>query len=157
METTSLTKHQKNLSAAIHISTFSKYFIPFGNFILPLILWTSNKNDSSFVDENGKHVLNFQISILLYSITLGVIAFVIALFTAWDMVGFINVLDHNEHDVNFKIGDIFEFGSHLFVFGFVGLLWLGLFIADVVCSIIGALRANDGVVYQYPLTINFIK
>lgn len=51
---------KKTLLVLIHISTFAKYLFPFGNFILPLVLWTSNKNDSAFVDHNGKQALNFQ-------------------------------------------------------------------------------------------------
>ncbi len=48
---TTLTKHERNLSAIIHASTFSKYFIPFGNFIMPLILWMSNKKQYDFVEK----------------------------------------------------------------------------------------------------------
>jgi len=72
--TDTLTKHEKTLSAIIHASTFSKFFIPFGNFILPLVLWTANKKEHAFVDYNGKQALNFQISLLLYSIVLGIIS-----------------------------------------------------------------------------------
>ena len=72
--TKTLTKHERNLAAAIHASMFSKFFIPFGNFILPLVLWTANKNEHKFVDYNGKQALNFQISLLLYSIVLGIIS-----------------------------------------------------------------------------------
>ena len=72
--TETITKHERNLAAIIHASTFSKYIIPFGNFLLPLILWTANKKEHKFVDYNGKQALNFQISLLLYSIVLGMIS-----------------------------------------------------------------------------------
>ena len=72
--TETLTKHERTLSAVIHASTFSKFFIPFGNFIIPLVLWTANKKKYTFVDYNGKQALNFQISLLLYSIILGIIS-----------------------------------------------------------------------------------
>ena len=90
---TTLTKHERNLSAIIHASTFSKYFIPFGNFIFPLILWTANKKEYEFVDYNGKQALNFQISMLLYSIVASLITipffigFLPDLFD-WNFVGF---------------------------------------------------------------------
>ena len=71
--TETLSKHERNLSAVIHASTLSKYFIPFGNFLLPLVLWIGNKKEHGFVDYNGKQALNFQISLLLYSIILGII------------------------------------------------------------------------------------
>ena len=153
----SITKHQKNIASLIHISTFAKYLFPFGNFILPLVLWTSNKNDSAFVDHNGKQALNFQISILIYSLVLGFIAFIIALFQAWDLLDFINSLEHNKHAVDFRIDHIFKFGSSLMLLGVIGLIWFILFIMDIVCSILGAVKSNEGKEYYYPITIKFIR
>ncbi len=40
----------------------------FGSIIVPLIIWQIKKNEFPFVDEHGKEAVNFQISILLYSI-----------------------------------------------------------------------------------------
>ena len=74
------TTHQKNLAAAMHLSTFSKFFIPLGNFILPLILWMMNKDKSEFVDAHGKQAINFQLSLLLYAIAAVIIMIPIALY-----------------------------------------------------------------------------
>ena len=70
--TETISKHHKTLASIIHASTFSRYFIPFGQFILPLILWTINKKENEFVDYNGKQVLNFQLSMFLYSVVFGI-------------------------------------------------------------------------------------
>ncbi|MHC4207413.1 MAG: DUF4870 domain-containing protein [Planctomycetota bacterium] len=40
----------------------------FGSIIAPLIIWQIKKNEFPFVDEHGKEAVNFQISILIYSI-----------------------------------------------------------------------------------------
>jgi len=40
----------------------------FGSIIVPLIIWQIKKNDFPFVDEHGKEAVNFQISILMYSL-----------------------------------------------------------------------------------------
>jgi uncharacterized Tic20 family protein len=40
----------------------------FGSIIAPLIIWQVKKNEFPFVDEHGKEAVNFQISVLLYSI-----------------------------------------------------------------------------------------
>lgn len=40
----------------------------FGSIIAPLIFWQIKKNEFAFVDEHGKEAVNFQISILLYTI-----------------------------------------------------------------------------------------
>src|SRR5690606_11835489 len=106
--TKTLTKHERNLSAFIHASTFSKYFIPFGNFILPLVLWTANKKDCEFVDYNGKQALNFQISLLLYSILLGIISLPF-------LLGFIPEIFHAGH---FSFHDLENFNGFNFDFDF---------------------------------------
>jgi len=153
----SINKHQRNLATFVHASTFSKYFFPFGNFILPLILWVSNKNESEFVNHHGKQVLNFQISILLYSIILGIVAIPVFIFTSWDWIGFANVFEHNTHHFDIDFNDGFRFRGGLAYLGIAGILGLGLFVLDIYCTITAAIKARDGILYRYPLTINFIK
>ena len=62
-----LSNHHKNVAAIIHLSALSKFIFPLGNFIMPLIFWTMNKDKSEFVDKHGKQAINFQLSILLYT------------------------------------------------------------------------------------------
>lgn len=152
-----ITKNERNLSGIIHASTLSKYFIPFGNFLLPLILWLGNKNDKPFVDYNGKQALNFQISILLYGVVLATISGVLFLIFAFDFIGFVNVLEINEHKL-----EIYEKGRHnygpLAVYAvLVGVFALGLLLLDIICTIIATIKGGSGEVYKYPLTINFIR
>src|SRR5690606_8732674 len=66
-------KNQKNIATFIHLSTFSRFLFPLGNFIGPIVLWVANKDKSDFIDAHGKQAINFQISILLYAIILGMI------------------------------------------------------------------------------------
>jgi uncharacterized Tic20 family protein len=156
--TESLTKHDRNLAAVIHASTFSKFFIPFGNFIIPLVLWTANKNENEFVDYNGKQALNFQISLLLYSVVFGIISipFFVGFFPDifnFDLFGFNNLNDLNLH---FDSND-FRFGSWLLPVGIAGLMQGALFIVNVVYSILATIRTNEGQTFEYPISIKFIK
>lgn len=159
--TESLTKHERNLSAIIHASTFSKYFIPFGNFILPLILWTANKKEYEFVDYNGKQALNFQISMLLYSIIAGLISipffigFLPDLFNG-DFFGFHRLSDFNNLNIHINSDD-FRFGRWLWPAGITGVLQAGLVIVNVVYTILATIRTNEGETFKYPFTIKFIK
>ena len=59
------TKNEKTIAALTHLSALSQYFIPFGNFIFPIIIWSSKKDKSEFIDSNGKNVINFHLSLLL--------------------------------------------------------------------------------------------
>lgn len=42
------------------------HFIPFGQIIGPLVIWVVKKEESGFIDDQGKQALNFQISMLIY-------------------------------------------------------------------------------------------
>lgn len=46
----------------VHATAFVGFAVPFGNIIAPLLIWALKKEDSRFVDENGKQAINFQIS-----------------------------------------------------------------------------------------------
>jgi uncharacterized Tic20 family protein len=42
--------------------------IPFGNIAGPLIIWLLKKNTNTFVDEQGRESLNFQLSMTIYAL-----------------------------------------------------------------------------------------
>lgn len=159
--TETITKHQRNLSALIHASTFSKYFIPFGNFIIPLVLWAANKKEYEFVDHNGKQALNFQISLLLYSILIGMLSIpffiggILPNVFDFDFTGFPNIHDFNAIDFHFD-SDHF-FGPWMIPVGMLGLAQLALFLINIVYTILATIRTNEGQVFEYPLSIKFIK
>nr|WP_262899765.1 helix-turn-helix domain-containing protein [Robertkochia marina] len=62
----------------INLSVLSFLGIPFGNLILPLILWRSNR-DSQLVDDVGRRIVNFQILFtLILSLLLILLPFTVA-------------------------------------------------------------------------------
>jgi uncharacterized Tic20 family protein len=44
-----------------------------GSIVVPVILWAIKKDESPFIDEQGKEAINFNISITLYAFALGVL------------------------------------------------------------------------------------
>lgn len=159
--TETLTKHERNLSALIHASTFTKFFIPFGNFLIPFVLWTSNKNEYKYVDYNGKQALNFQISLLLYSVILGIVSipFFVGFFPNifdFDNFGLHRINDFNNWNINFNNND-FRFGTWLLPFGIAGLIQGALFVVNIVYTILATIKTNEGQTFKYPITIKFIK
>ena len=152
METTS-SQPDKTVAAFIHLSTFSKYLFPFGNFIFPLIFWTAKQKDP-FVDHHGKQALNFQISMFLYFILLVCIGIAGVIF--WGV--------HFNLSEPFIISNNYISTGHpnnlisLFIFAAIlGLLFIGLFVLDIVAIILATIKASEGQLYTYPLTINFIR
>ena len=61
-----LTETERNWAMLCHLSSFAGFFFPFGAIIGPLICWLSRRDESTWVNENGKSSLNFQLSMLLY-------------------------------------------------------------------------------------------
>ncbi|WP_339841969.1 DUF4870 domain-containing protein [uncultured Maribacter sp.] len=156
-----VTKHERNLSALIHASTFFKFFFPFGNFIIPLVLWTANKKEYEFIDHNGKQALNFQISILLYSILVGMISIpfflggLIPNIFDFDHFSFSNLQSFSFVDFHFNSDDFF--GPWMIPVGLLGLAQSALFIINIVYTILATIKTNEGEHFEYPLTIKFIK
>ena len=61
-------REDKQLLVLTHLSQLLDYVTGFGGFIVPLILWIINKDRVIAMDEHGKSILNFQISIFIYAI-----------------------------------------------------------------------------------------
>ena len=135
-------KNQKNIATFIHLSTFSRFFFPLGNFIGPIVLWVANKDKSDFIDAHGKQALNFQISILLYAIVLGMITIPFFIF---------NLLD------GFQFISLTKPSPLLYISGGLGFVAVVGFILELVFIVKASLAAKEGLYYHYPLTINFIK
>lgn len=147
-----LDNHQKNIATFIHLSTFSRFIIPFGNFIGPIILWSINKDKSEFIDKHGKQAINFQMSILLYAIILGTLTIPFFVFKIFNGIDFIDF--HGFHDFHFNIG---KPSPLLYLGGFLGAVAIIGFIIELALIVIASLKARDGEIYNYPLTINFLK
>jgi len=128
-------KNDNNNAFLLHLSAFFGYLFPFGGVVAPLVFWELKKRESNFLDNNGKEAVNFNLSYLLYSFVLG-----------------ISILPFVFHS--------FFSGLHHFpLFGIVSMASLVGILAMVkfVLIIYAAIKANQGEIYKYPLTIKFIK
>ena len=101
-----------------HLSQLLDLVTGFGGFIVPLIIWATNKDKIHEMDEHGKSIINFQLSMLIYAIIC--IPLII----------------------------------------FLGLGILGLIIIGIMClvfPIINAIKASNGEMPEYPMSVQFIK
>ncbi len=61
-----------------NISALCVYIgIPIGNILAPLIIWLVKKEESPFIDRQGKEALNFQISMSIYGLIAWVLSFIL--------------------------------------------------------------------------------
>jgi len=128
-------KNDNNNGFLLHLSAFFGYLFPFGGVIAPLIFWELKKKESDFLDKNGKEAVNFNLSFLLYAFVLG-----------------FSILP-------FAFHSIFKELHHFDLFGILSMVSIISVLAMVkfVLIILAALKANQGEVFKYPLTIKFIK
>ena len=151
METT----NNKNLATFTHLSALSQYCIPFGNYIFPLLIWSTNKEKSEFIDFSGKQVLNFQLSIFLYSLVLAMIAIPIILLTVFSHVPMNTII--NDGDFAVDSLSVENITGIVIVAIIAVLLFVGLKVGEFFLIIYAAVKASNGEKYQYPLTIPFLK
>ena len=150
METT----NTKNLATFTHLSTLSQYCIPFGNYIFPILIWSSNKDKSEFIDYNGKQVLNFQLSLLLYSLVLAVIAVPILITSFFSSIPSNVILNEAYFENHFSLENI----TGIVIIALVAILLLAsLKVAEFFLIIYASIKASNGEKYKYPLTIPFLK
>jgi len=83
---------ERNWAMLCHLSAFAGFFFPFGGIIGPLICWLTRKDESQWVDQNGKASLNFQMSLLLYMVLAVPLCFIIVGFPIIVFLGFLKVV-----------------------------------------------------------------
>ncbi|MDT0650395.1 DUF4870 domain-containing protein [Autumnicola edwardsiae] len=149
----SIITRDKNLATLIHLSVFTKFIFPLGNFFFPLLLWIFRKEEDGFVDHHGKNALNFQISIFLYSVLLVLLG----------LAGIVCSAIYLDHQISlhtfpeFAIDDLQGAMSAIIFVAVFGSLLLALFILEIFAVISASIKANEGELYNYPLCINFIR
>ncbi|MBP6385589.1 MAG: DUF4870 domain-containing protein [Pseudarcicella sp.] len=108
---------QNHYCMLLHLSQLASYVVPFFGIALPIIMWSANKDQSELVDKQGKNVLNWNISLLIYVAVSSILCFIL-----------------------------------------IGIpMLLALMFVSIIFTIIGAIKAGDGVIYKYPLAMTFIK
>ena len=96
-------------------------------FLPSLIIWLVFKDRGQFTNKEGKEALNFQITAAITWVVLVIVVTILVAVT---------------------------FG----IFAFIApLLYLALLAGIIVFSILGFVKAKDGVSYRYPVSIRFIK
>jgi uncharacterized Tic20 family protein len=61
-------KEDKQLLVLTHLSQLLDFITGIGGFIVPLILWLTKKDEVFGMDQHGKAILNFRISMFIYLI-----------------------------------------------------------------------------------------
>jgi uncharacterized Tic20 family protein len=129
MEAPPIQRVDRTWDVIAHLSALLMFTaIPFGNILGPLIVWLIKRNDSPTVAEHAKESLNFQLSLTLYYI----VAIGVSVLLMFVIIGFLLL--------PIAIGA-----------GILGMIF------DVILIIMAAVRAGNGEMYRYPITIRFVS
>ena len=61
-------REDRQLLVITHLSQLLCFVTGFGSLIVPLILWATQKERVFQMDQQGKEIVNFQISLIVYAI-----------------------------------------------------------------------------------------
>jgi len=59
-------RRDNTLLSITHLTQLLHYVTGFGGFLVPLVIWLTSKNSVLDMDEHGRSIINFQLSLLLY-------------------------------------------------------------------------------------------
>ena len=74
---TTPSKDERTWAMLSHFSALCMFIFPLGNILAPLIIWLIKKEEMSFVEDQAKEVLNFQISMTIYLLISGILCFIL--------------------------------------------------------------------------------
>ncbi len=113
-----LKREDNQLLVITHLTQLITLITGFGSLLVPLILWVTQKDKVYQMDVHGKAILNFQLSIILYTIIC--------------------------------VPLVFIFGLGLLGFVIIGII-------SIVFPIVNAIKASNGELPSYPLSLNFVS
>jgi uncharacterized protein len=91
-EITELRETERNWAMLCHLTAFAGYLFPFGGIIGPLICWLSKRDESDWVNLNGKASLNFQLSMLLYYVLCFPLLFILIGIPIYIVLGILEIV-----------------------------------------------------------------
>ena len=59
-------REDKQLVILTHLSQLVTLVVGFGSLLIPLVIWITQKEKVMGMDEEGKKIINFQISLVIY-------------------------------------------------------------------------------------------
>lgn len=103
------------------------FLVPSFGWIISIIMWVVGKDQSEYVNAKGKDLLNWIISVMIYSLGISIVVIIMAII--------LNIL--------------------AVIAVCVSAVGLGLFV--IICPIIAGVKAINNQDWNYPLTIQLIK
>lgn len=146
--TPTLAEAERPPALVLHLSPLLGFVLPpIGALLGPIGAWLYYRDRSAALDEQGKEAVNFQLSVWLYHLAAGVVAFV--LFS----LGLFGTAVTGGADG----GTLAVLGGLGAFFGFYLPVLALLSIVPFIFMLVAVLRVSGGQPYRYPLSLRFLR
>lgn len=88
----SLLKEDRQTLMLMHLSQLLFLVSGIGGIVVPIIIWVMKKDEIKNMDEQGKEVVNFQISLFIYYAVAAVLSFVLIGIPILIILGLLNII-----------------------------------------------------------------
>lgn len=85
-------REDRQLLLFAHLSQLLNLFTGLGGFIVPLVIWLTQKDKVEKMDEQGKQILNFQLTMLLAALVAIPLMFILIGFVIIAAVGLLTLI-----------------------------------------------------------------
>jgi uncharacterized protein len=121
------------------------FVAPYMGLLLPVVTWRLLRSSHPFVDENGRNVVNFHLSMAVF----------VTIFLLTSALAITSLCGGFPLHMNKPVTLLTNTG--LFIFGIALLLLPAQGLSSSYLSVYGAIRGAKGQVYRYPFSLNFFK
>ena len=122
-----VTDDERTYAMFMHLSLLAHMVLTIIAIAVPIIMWASKKDRSPFLDDHGREAINFQISLIIWSVLLPILAALIGVLTC-------------------GVGLILLIPAAIlpYILGLIGMIQ-------------ATVAANRGEFYRYPMTFRFLS
>ena len=104
------TDSERTYATWMHLAGLSSYIgVPFGHILVPLILWSLKHKESSYIDQQGREILNFQLTISFYLIFSYILVFILIGFLFLGLVILLHIIATIVAAVKTYNGEVFRY------------------------------------------------
>ena len=135
-----------------HLSGLLQYTFPLISIIIPLVVWSTSEK-KLIVKRHAAEVFNFQLSVLIYTLVLGLLAIPFLVYGFGSFFTFNDIVTGADINFNNYADAILPL---TFGFIFIGILALAK-AAEFFLIIYASIVAARGGFFNYPVCIKFIK
>jgi uncharacterized Tic20 family protein len=87
-----LLREDRQLLLFTHLSQLLNLITGFGGFIVPLVIWLTQKDKVEHMDQQGKDILNFQLTMIIFSLISIPLMFIIIGFITLAIVALLTII-----------------------------------------------------------------